>query len=161
MGITQTTPASEIDKYIEEQIERMINAIIYDLKYVGERVVNHAKELPSPSAADFPTFPHIPPHQPNYMDRTHNLRASIGYVISVDGKLVDDFGFDSSGRGGKDGIKYAKEVARQFPKGIVLIVVAGMNYASYVSAKGYDVLDSAELLADKLVPQILKQLGFK
>ena len=63
--------------------------------------------------------------------------------------------------GAKSGIQYAKEVARQFPEGIVLIVVAGMNYASFVSATGRDVLDSAELLADKLVPQILKQLGFK
>lgn len=161
MGITQTTPASEIDRYIEERVERIIKATIYNLKYAGEQIVNHAKELPSRSAADFPTYPKIPPHKPNYIDWTENLRASIGYVISVNGKLVDDFGFDLSQQGGKDGIRYAKDVARQFPEGIVLIVVAGMNYAAYVSAKGYDVIDSAELLADKLVPQILKQLGFK
>ena len=61
-------------------------------------------------------------------------------------------------RGGKE---YAMQLVRDFPHGIVLIVVAGMNYASYVSAKGYDVLDGSELLADKLVPQMLQQLGFK
>ena len=36
-----------------------------------------------------------------------------------------------------------------------------MRYASFVSAKGYDVLDSAELLAERLVPDMLKRLGLK
>lgn len=63
--------------------------------------------------------------------------------------------------GAKGGKEYAMKLVRDFPKGIVLIVVAGMNYASHVSAKGYDVLDSSELLAEKLVPQMLRKLGFK
>lgn len=36
-----------------------------------------------------------------------------------------------------------------------------MNYAAYVEARNYNVITSAELLANKLVPQIMKQLGFK
>jgi hypothetical protein len=35
-----------------------------------------------------------------------------------------------------------------------------MNYAAYVERNGYNVLTSAELLADELVPKLLKQLGF-
>ena len=100
----------------------------------------------------------------SYKDRTGNLRSSLGYVIVLDGKIKYQSDFEvvmQGDSGAKSGIQYAKEVARQFPEGIVLIVVAGMNYASFVSATGRDVLDSAELLADKLVPQILKQLGFK
>jgi len=62
--------------------------------------------------------------------------------------------------GSSKGAAYVKSLARKFPQGICLIVVAGMNYASYVSAKGLDVLDSSELLAERLVPQMLKQLGF-
>ena len=46
-------------------------------------------------------------------------------------------------------------------KGIVLIVVAGMNYARYVEKMGLNVLDSSEMLAKKLVPRMLKDLGFK
>jgi hypothetical protein len=53
------------------------------------------------------------------------------------------------------------QLVSKFPKGIVLIVDAGMHYASYVSAKGYDVIDSAELLAQQLVPEILKRLSSK
>lgn len=146
MGIRQTTPASEIDRYIEQQVERLIKATIYNLQFIGERCLNAARDTNS------------------YKDRTGNLRSSLGYVIVCDGKIVyqSDFEVVLQGKtGAKSGIQYAKEVARQFPEGIVLIVVAGMNYASYVSDKGYDVIDSAELLADRLVPQILKQLGFK
>lgn len=145
MGIKQKTPASEIDKYIEEQVERIVNALVYNLKYIGERCLNAARDTKS------------------YKDRTGNLRSSLGYIIVLDGKIIyqSDFEVVLKGHdGAKSGIQYAKEVARQFPEGIVLIVVAGMQYASCVSATGRDVLDSAELLADKLVPQILKQLGF-
>lgn len=146
MGIKQITPASEIDRYIEQQVERIIKAAIYNLQFIGERCLNAARETNS------------------YKDRTGNLRSSLGYVIVRDGKIVYQSDFEvvlQGDTGAKSGIQYAKEVARQFSEGIVLIVVAGMNYASYVSATGRDVLDSAELLADKLVPQILKQLGFK
>lgn len=146
MGIRQITPASEIDRYIERQVERLIKAAIYNLQFIGERCLNAARETNS------------------YKDRTGNLRSSLGYVIVCDGKIVYQSDFEvvmKGDSGAKTGIQYAKEVVRQFPEGIVLIVVAGMNYASYVSATGRDVLDSAELLADKLVPQILKQLGFK
>lgn len=146
MGIKQITPASEIDRYIEQQVERIIKAAIYNLQFIGERCLNAARETNS------------------YKDRTGNLRSSLGYVIVCDGKIAYQSDFEvvlQGDTGAKSGIQYAKEVARQFPEGIVLIVVAGMNYASYVSATGRDVLDSAELLADKLVPQILKQLGFK
>ena len=145
MGITQKTPESEIDKYIEERVERITNALIYNLQYVGERCLNAARQTNS------------------YKDRTGNLRSSLGYVIVLDGKIKDQSNFEvvmKGSNGAKSGIQYAKEVARQFPEGIVLLVVAGMEYAAYVSSTGRDVLDSAELLADKLVPQILKQLGF-
>lgn len=145
MGITQRTPSSEIDAFIAQQVERITSALLYNLQYIGERCLNAARDTKS------------------YKDQTGNLRSSLGYVIASDGKIVYQSTFEvvkEGGDGKKSGIQFAKEIVRQFPEGIVLIVVAGMNYAQYVSAKGYDVIDSAELLADRLVPQILKQLGF-
>ncbi len=59
-----------------------------------------------------------------------------------------------------DGRKFILELAQRYSVGIVLIIVAGMNYARYVSAKGYNVLDSAESLAERLIPQIMRELGF-
>jgi hypothetical protein len=40
-------------------------------------------------------------------------------------------------------------------------MATGMNYSSYVAAKGYNVIDSAEDMAERLVPQLMRELGFK
>ena len=146
MPIKRLTPTAEIDRYIAGRVEAIKRALVYNLCAVGEQVLNTARLTNS------------------YKDQTGNLRSSIGYVVSVDGEIVQMSSFDTvkEGReGSRGGKEYAMQLVRNFPHGIVLIVVAGMNYASYVSAKGYDVLDSSELLADKLVPQMLQQLGFK
>lgn len=146
MPIKRLTPIAEIDRYITGRVEAIKKAIVYNLCAVGEQVLNAARLTNS------------------YKDQTGNLRSSIGYVVAVDGEIVQMSSFDTvkEGReGSRGGKEYAMQLVRDFPHGIVLIVVAGMNYASYVSAKGYDVLDSSELLADKLIPQMLQQLGFK
>ena len=146
MPIKRLTPTTEIDRYITGRVEAIKKAIVYNLCAVGEQVLNAARLTNS------------------YKDQTGNLRSRIGYVVAVDGEIVQMSSFDTvkeGGEGSRGGKEYAMQLVRDFPHGIVLIVVAGMNYASYVSAKGYDVLDSSELLADKLVPQMLQQLGFK
>ena len=146
MPIKRLTPTAEIDRYITGRVEAIKKALVYNLCAVGEQVLNAARLTNS------------------YKDQTGNLRSSIGYVVAVDGEIVQMSSFDTvkeGGEGAKGGKAYAIQLVKDFPQGIVLIVVAGMNYASYVSAKGYDVLDSSELLADKLVPQMLGQLGFK
>ena len=143
MPIIQTTPQQEIDAYMAEGIKRIEYALVYNLQYVGERCVNAARKSKS------------------YLDQTGNLRSSVGYVISVDGNVVNSSDFDTvknGENGAKEGYEYACSLASQFPQGICLIVVAGMNYAAYVSATGRDVLDSAELLAEQLVPKMLSKL---
>jgi hypothetical protein len=61
--------------------------------------------------------------------------------------------------------RYAKtfldELSQKRHKGITLIVCAGMNYASHVEARGYNVLTSAEILSERLVPEMMKKLGFE
>lgn len=146
MAIEQTTPQAEIDAYLEEQLNRRMQATVRTMQYVGEACLNAARSSKA------------------YKDQTGNLRSSVGYVVSVDGKIVEESSFAvvaKGGAGAKDGAEYAKKLARQYPKGITLIMVAGMDYAAYVSATGRDVLDSAELLAQSLVPKMLKQLGIK
>lgn len=145
MPIRQITPKSQIDAYIKKRMNRLKQAIIYNLCAIGEKVRNEAIESGS------------------YKDRTKNLRSSVGYIVVVDGQVYKTGSFgkpDGNSDGKNAGMSYARSLAGKFPKGIVLIVVAGMRYASYVSAKGYNVLDSSELLADQLVPKMLKQLGF-
>lgn len=147
MPIVDKTPSGQIERYVAQQVELLKYVVIRNLSHVGETVLNVARETDS------------------YKDQTGNLRSSIGYVVAVDGEIVQMSSFALSEKGTDrvtgqaNGREYAKEVIKRFPKGIVLIVVAGMNYASYVSAKGCDVLDSSELLAEKLVPKMLKRLG--
>lgn len=145
MPIRRKTPLQQVAQYMTEEIDRLTNAIVYNLCYVGERVRNEAVANGS------------------YKDQTRHLRGSVGYVVVVDGKIhkLGDFGRnDSPSEAKSEGVSFAKSLVSRFPTGIVLIVVAGKNYAVHVSNKGYNVLDSAELLAEKLVPQMLKQLGF-
>lgn len=46
--------------------------------------------------------------------------------------------------GSQQGLEYARSLATSFKSGVTLVVVAGMDYASYVNSRGYDVMDSAE-----------------
>jgi hypothetical protein len=143
MGINQITPMAEIERYLHEQIVRRERAIIYNLSYVGEQCVNQARSAGS------------------YTDQTGNLRSSTGYVIAMDGRIVQSGGFEvvkTGGTGASNGKAFANQLVSQFPNDVVLIVVAGMNYAAEVSARGKDVIDSAELLAQRLVPQVMKKL---
>lgn len=146
MPIRPLTTRQEIATYIEQQVRRTEQAVINTLAYVGETCVRTARIAGS------------------YTDQTGNLRSSTGYVLVKDGRVVHASSFDVE-KGGSDGASkgkaFAEQKAREHPKGIVLIVVAGMKYAAYVSASGRDVLDSAELRADQLVPQLLGQLTQK
>lgn len=146
MPIKQTTPQQEIDAYIAQQVKRIEYTIVRSLKYVGERCLTVARESKS------------------YRDITGNLRSSVGYVLSIDGvvEYKSDFSVvKNGGSGSQEGYNFACSLASQFPQGICLIIVAGKNYAVYVSAKGKDVLDSAELLAKQLVPKMLSKLKLK
>ena len=146
MPIRQITPMSEIDRYTEQRLRGLEQAVIRTLAYCGELCLNVARSTNS------------------YKDQTGNLRSSIGYVVAVDGRIVSQSNFEAvkeGGQGSKQGAAFAKQLVRRFPKGICLIVVAGMEYAVHVKNRGYDVLDSSELTADRIVPSMLKQLGFK
>lgn len=143
MPIKLTTPQSKIDKYIKQQLIRQERALLNTLMYVGQQCVNTARTNGS------------------YTDQTGNLRSSIGYVVAVDGKVIGGSSFDvvkGGADGGSTGKACATEIVSHYPKSTVLIVVAGMHYAEYVAATGRDVLASAELKAQELIPKLLKQL---
>ena len=139
----QFTPA-DIERMLQEKIAKYEEKIVRILRFVGEKCINEAREYGS------------------YQDRTGNLRSSIGYVVLKDGKSIEKGGFQltkSGGNGQKEGEAFINKVISQYSKGFVLVVVAGMKYASYVEARNYNVLTSAELLAEKEVPKLLKALS--
>lgn len=145
MPIKLKTSNKAIEVMFNDQYEKNVRrAIINILQYVGEACVREARDGGT------------------YTDQTGNLRSSIGYVIVSDGKIVsrgDTKQYKDGAEGVAESQKFLTQLAKEYD-GITLIVVAGMKYAAYVESKGYNVLTSAELLADKLVPQLLRQVGF-
>lgn len=150
------TPLHAIEKHIQQSVEAAYRVIMNTLCYVGERCIIEARD------------------NGNYQDQTGNLRSSIGYAVVWDGKVVQmdhvekvsvrkESKVVSEGDDGvTEGEKFLQSrIKKARKKGIVLIVTAGMNYAEYVEARGYNVLSSAELKAEPLIKSLLTQLGFK
>ena len=126
---------------IQAQHEIIVNnivAVIEDaLSLAATQLVAYAKELNT------------------YTDRTNNLRSSIGFVLYKDGQKIgasfakSGVGVEGDGsQGTEKGENYAVDVAGKYQEGYVLVLAAGMHYAAYVEAKGYDVLTGASLKMD-------------
>lgn len=99
-----------------------------------------------------------------YMMQTGALLSSTGYEVFVDGVAIHsqfDAASGAESNAAETGIKTGQSIAETIgkgTKGIALVVVAGMNYAAYVEAKGYNVLSSAEHLAERELPRMLEKL---
>ena len=141
MAIKLTNSRRDLTRMVAEGLEVFKQRTIRTLAYVGEQCINDGRLKGS------------------YMDRTGNLRSSIGYAIVDDGQIVQ-MSMNPKTLNGEEGLKegetYLHRLAREHSTGLVLIVVAGMKYAAYVEARGYNVISSAELLAEKLIPQLVK-----
>lgn len=131
--------------YVIKQQQNAKEAAITALNYVGLECVKEARQ------------------NGKYTDRTGNLRSSIGYVVLENGIPIKKGGYQkvlstaTEAQAKSDSL--ISSLAATYKTGLVLIVLAGMDYAVYVEAKGYNVLNSAETLAKQLVPQMLKELG--
>lgn len=102
-----------------------------------------------------------------YTDRTGNLTASMGYMVAENGTVSGNGGFEGGRLGEQEGHKKAEALATA-DDNLKLVVVAGMDYASYVEhghtakggryVQGRAVLAGAELLvkaeAEKLCRDI-------
>lgn len=146
MPITNTDKVkASFYNYVIEQVEGARIGAINALNYVGLQCVTEARK------------------SGKYTDRTGNLRSSIGYAVLENGKPIRKSGFEkvnaTADKAQGKGEALITRLASTYKDGLVLIVVAGMNYAAYVEARGYNVLNSAETLAKTLVPEMLKQLG--
>ena len=100
----------------------------------------------------------------SFNDQTGNLRSSIGFIIMYNGEIVDEnFALSPRGKERHKGMSRAKAFAKQLgeehPSGWALITVAGMEYASYVEAKGYDVISGSTLGANSRMMEVWKNVS--
>lgn len=148
-----------VENLIRAKGEVAKEIIVKRLMRIGEECVNVARNLPSPDANASikyvkgkrkPLIKKYNPHQPNYIDWTGNLRHSIGYLVAVDGEIIN------ADLQNTEATETAQKALSKYKDGIVLIMVAGMKYAYYVSKKGYDVLDSAIIEMKKKFEELVK-----
>lgn len=140
------TSMVELEAYLREELEKRVALIVEAFRRIGEECINVARVKVKALPRD-------------YVDRTGNLRSSIGYAILDDGELVGVPKVVGVTKEGADGTAraraYLRELQGEYREGLVLVVVAGMDYAAYVQAKGYDVLASAELRMQELIERMV------
>lgn len=101
----------------------------------------------------------------SWIDHTGNLRSSIGMAVYADGELMAKSAFqqvsapEGDGTQGKEtGEKMIQDIAKSYGKSVALVIVAGMEYASYVEAiESKDVLESTKHWAMGIVNQRLNE----
>lgn len=86
----------------------------------------------------------------DYLNHTLNLRNAPGYAVVVNGEEVAR-NVPADGAHGEAKAKTNKTLDNADKSGIGIIIADGMEYASFVSSKGYDVVDSALLHANKVL----------
>lgn len=110
--------ASDIKHHSDELNERILASFIRaGLKFVKEargQVQDHAMGT--------------------YVDQTTHLRNSIDFIVFHNGEMVRGSGSEFA----SSNLEKAREHVKE--KGFQLICIAGMNYASYVESKGYNVI---------------------
>ena len=136
---------AQIKRALLERQKRIKDTLILNLKRVGEKFVTNARDN-----ADF-------------NDQTGKLRSSIGYVIIDNGiQIAENFKVVKKG---PEGIATAKKIIDEakanFPTGLVLIGVAGMDYAAAVESKGFDVITSSAGIAETSLKAALARLANK
>ena len=161
MGITLRTPIKDITNDSLRQLKAIEDGIIDRLDICGAEFMQQAKDDLKIDRSAFPTVRKgkkgDPPTGPGeYLDDTANLRNSIGYFVLLDGVIV-------RGRveGGGESQTAAQEVLQSVPKirGYQLVGVAGMNYASYLESKGFNVITSQAMVAMTNVEGMLKRFA--
>lgn len=139
----------DVRNFVQTKIANYEKAVINAYQFAGEEFVKAARIKTAAEGG--------------FNDVTGNLRSSIGYIIIKNGKqLSENFQEADNGSdratGTVTGLRYALEVAEGFRKGIVLILVAGMDYAAAVEAKNKDVITgSAEAIENRL-KQLLQNI---
>lgn len=146
-GLRPMWDRNQVKRFFEKAAERAESMIENLLKLTGEKFVAVAKL------------------EGDYIDHTGNLRSSIGYIIVKNGQILGK-NFQLSEKSGTDketgkreGEQLAMDLVSLFPKGYVLICVAGMKYAAFVEAmENKDVVSRAADRAQDFIKEQSRSL---
>lgn len=140
MGITCRISTDRIQAYIRRVQETLQEQIIIQLQYLGQECVSRIRGRGKSES---------------WIDHTGNLRSSVGSAVYEDGKKKLATTFESV-LGGQEGSVAGKRMidalAKEYSQTYAMVVVAGMDYASYVeNMNSKDVLASTRLWAESVI----------
>lgn len=144
MAITRQTPQVEISNTIVASTNNLNRAIIHSMEVAGQQGTNEARA------------------HGEYLDQTGNLRSSVGYKVAYNGIVVGSSAFDkvrNGDKGSRIGNDFAKSTAESIHGNHCLVLVAGMDYAPYLQAKGRKVLGDAEEVTKRSLTKQFNDLG--
>lgn len=141
MGIEANFKLAAIEARLREAMEVLELETEYFLNRAGMEIVNFTK------------------NNRTYQDQTGNLRNSTGYIVVRNGSVVKE-GFEGGQEGEATGRGYAHRLATQFADSDwALIIVAGMEYASYVEDIHHrDVLHHSKNFAPQVLERMMESL---
>lgn len=139
--------ASRMAELIQQII---LEELTSTLSYLGELCVQKARDRSQDDS---------------WYDQTGNLRSSIGFAVIDHGRQVISSAFNAvsgpkgnGSQGASSGRDAIDSLASKYTDTLALVVVAGMDYASYVEAKdNKDVLASTELWAQSVVDKYMQK----
>lgn len=139
---------NQIAKQVEAAVKAYIDNVIAIYSRAGKAMVEDARRRKK----DFSAY-----GNGSFGNITFNLRSSIGCVVYLDG--MPKFSYfpvlSTGAEGARRGRAYADEVTMGMD-GIVLVVVAGMDYARAVENRGYNVITATSLIAEKIMDKYIK-----
>lgn len=133
MGITPRFKKEEVLTQLRNGQQQIASGIIRLLQRAGETFVNDARSAMNISPSAFP--------KGDYQDQTANLRSSIGYFILKDGSVLHQ-NLQGTPEGNSAARTVLGTIKMSQKQGFQLIGVAGMDYASHVESRGYNVITS-------------------
>ena len=140
-----TQSLKEMQKVLMEPLHILEEELVKSFSALGEGAVKRIR---------------MKSKEESWTDRTGNLRSSIGYEVFGHNEKVVNYDFPKvleGSEGREKGKELIDELSKNYKDGVSLLLVAGMEYAEYVEAKGYDVLAKTSLEAEKLAPKAIKK----
>jgi hypothetical protein len=165
---------ADVEKITQEYLRRIVKVTQNELMQVGLQFVRDARsKVPSVDyhaiAGDARVAASLTggsidlSSADGFNDDTGNLRSSIGFIILYDGEIVHS-DFQSSPKGTdkatglETGTAYAGKLGADYKSGWAIITVAGMDYAGWVEALGYDVITGSTLGARAKLEKAFKNV---
>jgi hypothetical protein len=134
----------ELINYIAGRAKVIEQSLIYYLEYAVSELTEHAIT------------------NKGYQDQTANLKSSIGGCVLKDGKPVTYRGFEGQTAGKQTGLEFLNSLISSVGSGYTIIIVAGMEYATYVeNYHGLNVLKKTELAAPAVLKSMIDELKGK